>query len=159
MQYILDDKIDDVLGQVPEDEIEARERIDKLINIIRTEISELVEGIDTLYEKYLELRNSLESDHYVRKFFVQKYRRDPLFYFVMEKVKALELSEKPESEWIDYYNNYDAYQKAVDRGDSYELAKEFIRKKCSRLESCRKWLKEKDPSLFFVDKKEDEEEN
>jgi len=156
VNYILDDKIDDVLGQVPEDEVEARNRIDRIIDIVREEVSDIADKMKELFDDYLEIKKE-NQPHYIRKFLAQKYRKSPFFGALMMMVNADELKDMPKSEWIEKFNSYDDYNKAIERGDPFELAKGYIRKNCDKLEKCRKWLKKKDPSLFFIDKKEEED--
>ena len=51
--YILDDKIDDILGQIPEDEKEAHERIQKIISIVKMEINKLVSQMTSAYNEFV----------------------------------------------------------------------------------------------------------
>jgi T4 RnlA family RNA ligase len=75
--YILDDKIDDILGQVPEDEKEARERINKIIRIIKSETENKKIEILKSYQKFLELDSN-------RKEYALNFRQDPNFHWVMK---------------------------------------------------------------------------
>ena len=52
--YVLDDKIDDILGQISEDEAEAHNRINKIINIIKRAINEKVDEINRAWREYVE---------------------------------------------------------------------------------------------------------
>jgi len=74
--YILDDKIDDVLGQIPEEEKEARARINKIISIVRASITEKVNEINEFYQVFVEMGRN-------KKDFALKYRKHPNFSFVM----------------------------------------------------------------------------
>ena len=46
--YILDDKIDDILGQIPEDQKEVHDIINKIIKIVKKSISDTLSEIDFL---------------------------------------------------------------------------------------------------------------
>ena len=137
VNYILDDKIDDILGQIPEDEIEARTRINKMIDIIRVEISKVSDRIDELFQEYLKIKNGNDNTHYIKKFIAQNFRKDPLFGELMIKVNSDLLKE---TDWKDNFKTYSDYVSAIEKGNTFELAKKNIRKKCVKLESCRKWL-------------------
>jgi T4 RnlA family RNA ligase len=54
VRYVLDEKIDDVLGQVPEEEVEAHARIEKIIAVVKHAVSEKVKDINNSYELFLE---------------------------------------------------------------------------------------------------------
>ncbi|NBP58033.1 hypothetical protein EBU71_16140, partial [bacterium] len=82
IEFILDDKIDDVLGQIPEDEVEARTRIEKIISIIRVAIDERVDELYDSYQKYLDMGSDIKS-------YALKYsKKDPNFGDVMSMVKG-----------------------------------------------------------------------
>lgn len=148
--HILDDKIDDILGQIPEEEVEAHNRINKIIGIVRKLINEKVKQIDELYKIY----ESFDSD----KEFAMNYLKDPNFSYVMIKAKARKLKKLSQEDIIELYKNNENYEKALKRCDSFELAKSWISDNTKRLELARSWIKKKDPSFQFRDKVEDTEE-
>ena len=82
--YILDDKIDDILGQIPEDEKEAHERINKIISIIKKSIDEKVEDIKKSYQIFLDMNS--DRKEYALKY----YKKDPNFGYVMQMVKGID---------------------------------------------------------------------
>ena len=135
VNYILDEKIDDVLGQIPETEVDAHERIDKIINVVKHSVGEKVTDILKSYDLFLEggvgkdwggeLRLQL-----MRKTFALKYRKDKNFAYVMSLSKGK---------------------------DVYELAKDWVSDQNRKLLVSRSFLKERDPSLFFVDIEVDED--
>ena len=135
VKYILDDKIDDVLGQIPEDEVEAHVRIEKIITVIKHVLSEKVIDINKSYELFLEggtgkdwvgdLRLQL-----MRKTFALKYRKDKNFGYVMSLSKG----------------NFDVY----------DLAKDWVSDQTKKLKIARDFLKERDSSLFFQEIKDDD---
>ena len=43
--------------------------------------------------------------------------------------------------------------------DPYELAKDWVNDNTKRLNIAREWLRERDPSLFFQDPEENEDDN
>lgn len=144
IKYILDDKIDDILGQIPEEEKEAHERIQKMILVVRNAISDKVSKIEKLYDAFLQMGKD-------RKLFSNKYIKHPEFPFVMSMSKEEYLKSLSPEEIEENYSSYDAYEKSLKRCDKYELAKEWVREHTKRLNLAREFLKERDPSLFFKD--------
>jgi T4 RnlA family RNA ligase len=80
--YILDDKIDDILGQIPEDEKEAHERIEKIIAIVKKVIDEKVQDIKKSYGVYLDMGSN--NKEYALKY----YKKEPNFGYVMQMAKG-----------------------------------------------------------------------
>jgi len=126
INYILDDKIDDILGQIPEEEKEAHERIHKMISIVRNAITDKVAEIKKSYQVFADMGEN-------RKEYALKYRgKEPNFGYVMAMAKGI---------------------------DPYELAKDWVSDNTKRLNIAREWLKKRDPSLFFQDPEENEDDN
>lgn len=135
VNYILDEKIDDVLGQIPETEVEAHERIDKIINVVKHSVAEKVTDILKSYDLFLEggFGKDWEGElrlQLMRKTFALKYRKDKNFAYVMSLSKGK---------------------------DVYELSKDWVSDQKRKLLVSRSFLKERDPSLFFVDIEVDED--
>ena len=135
VNYILDEKIDDVLGQIPETEVEAHERIDKIINVVKHSVAEKVTDILKSYDLFLEggVGKDWEGElrlQLMRKTFALKYRKDKNFAYVMSLSKGK---------------------------DVYELSKDWVSDQNRKLLVSRSFLKERDPSLFFVDIEVDED--
>lgn len=129
VNYILDEKIDDVLGQIPEKEVDAHERIDKIINVVKHSVAEKVADILKSYDLFLEggVGKDWEGElrlQLMRKTFSLKYRKDKNFSYVMSLSKGK---------------------------DVYDLAKDWVSDQNRKLLVSRLFLKERDPSLFFVD--------
>jgi T4 RnlA family RNA ligase len=80
--YILDDKIDDILGQIPEDEKEAHERIERIIAIVKKVIDEKVQDIKKSYGVYLDMGSN--NKEYALKY----YKKEPNFGYVMQMAKG-----------------------------------------------------------------------
>lgn len=76
--YILDDKIDDILSQVPEDEKEAHLRINKIINIVRKAVKEKEQSMKDSYQIFLDMNSNK------KEFAIKFYGKDPNFNFVMQ---------------------------------------------------------------------------
>lgn len=150
--YILDDKIDDILGQIPEEEVEAHERIHKMISVVRKAIVEKSTEIEKMYNLF----KSMGSD---RKAFAAKYLRDKNFGFAMAMVKGDQLRSMSKEDILDYYDSIADYDSVVQKTNKFELAKIWIRDNTKRLNIAREWLKKRDPSLFFVDPEEENEDN
>lgn len=151
--YILDDKIDDILGQIPEDEKEAHIRINKIINIVKKSISDKVSEIEKAYDDFIKSGIS-------KKDYAIKHRVDnPNFAFVMNMVKVDDLRKMSKEEILDIYDNMTDYEKSLKRCEPYEMAKEWIRDMTKRLNLSREWLKKKDPTLFFQEPEEESDDN
>jgi T4 RnlA family RNA ligase len=83
--YILDDKIDDVLGQIPVEQIETRERIEKIIKIIKEQIDIKVKDIEKSYQKFLDMESN-------RKDYAILYnKKDINFGYVMSLDKGRDI--------------------------------------------------------------------
>ena len=90
--YVLDDKIDDILGQIPEDQVEAHERIEKIIAVIKKTITEKVLDIQKSYQVFLDMG----SNH---KEYALKHNKDRNFGYVMSLSRGKDVHEMAK-EWI-----------------------------------------------------------
>ena len=151
--YILDDKIDDILGQIPEDEKEAHNRINKIIQIVKKSINDKSVEIESAYKDYIKSGIS-------RKDYAINQRKSNLnFAFVMEMVKADDMRRMSKEQIVDHYDSMEAYEKSLKRCEPYEMAKEWLRDLTKRLAISREWLKTKDKTLFFQDPDTENEDN
>jgi len=151
--YILDDKIDDILGQIPEDEKEAHLRINKIIQIVKKAINDKSVEIERSYKDYIKSGIS-------RKDYAINQRKSNInFSFVMEMVKADDMRRMSKEQIIDHYDSMEAYEKSLKRCEPYEMAKEWLRDLTKRLAISREWLKTKDKTLFFQDPDTENEDN
>ena len=151
--YILDDKIDDILGQIPEDEKEAHIRINKIIDIVKKSISDKVSEIEKDYRQYVSMNIS-------KKDYAINHRKNNLnFGFVMNMVKADDLKKMSKEEILNIYDNMEDYEKALQRCEPYEMAKMWLRDLTKRLNLSREWLQTKDKTLFFQDPEESDDDN
>lgn len=91
--YILDDKIDDILGQIPEGEKEAHERIEKIITVVKRVIDEKVQDIKKSYQVYLDMGSN--NKEYALKY----YKKEPNFGYVMQMAKGFDPYELAKS-WL-----------------------------------------------------------
>jgi T4 RnlA family RNA ligase len=112
--YILDDKIDDILGQVPEDEKEAHERINKIISIIKKAVSDKEEDIKKSYQVFLDMGS--DRKEYALKY----YKKEPNFGYVMQMDKGIEPYELAK-EWV------------RDQNARLLMSRDFLKKKDSTL--------------------------
>lgn len=151
--YILDDKIDDILGQVPEDEKEAHERINKIISIVKKAIADKVSEIEKAYEQFV--KSGISKKDYA----LTQRKNNPNFGFVMNMVKADDLRKMSKEEILDIYDNMEDYEKALQRCEPYEMAKVWLRDTTKRLNIAREWLQTKDKTLFFQDPEESDDDN
>jgi T4 RnlA family RNA ligase len=141
--YILDDKIDDILGQVPEDEKEAHERINKIITIIKRTLNEKVVEIEKSYDQFL--KSKMTKKEYALKNRVG----NPNFAFVMNMAKSDELKKLSKEEIIEFYDSFENYEKSLQKCDPFEMAKEWLRDQTKKLNIDREFQKKKDSRLFF----------
>ena len=83
--YILEEKIDDVLGQIPVEQHEARERIEKIIKIVKEQIDIKVKDIEKSYQKFLDMESN-------RKDYAILYnKKDTNFGYVMALDKGRDI--------------------------------------------------------------------
>jgi T4 RnlA family RNA ligase len=108
--YILDDKIDDILGQIPEDEKEAHERINKIIQIVKKVIDEKVIDIKNSYQVYLDMDSN--NKEYALKY----YKKEPNFSYVMQMAKGIDPYELAK-DWL------------RDKTKRLMIAREFLKEK------------------------------
>lgn len=148
--YILDEKIDDVLGQVPEEEVEAHSRIEKIISIVKREINNLVSRMNSTYSEFVK------SGADKRGYSINHKIGNPNFHYVMSMDKGERLKSMSKEDVLEYYDSIEDWEKAIERCQPYNLAVETIRDKTKKLHIARDFLKLRDPSLFFIDKELDE---
>jgi len=83
--YILDEKIDDVLGQIPVEQHDARERIEKIIKIVKEQVDIKVKDIEKSYQKFLDMESN-------RKDYAILYnKKDTNFGYVMALDKGRDI--------------------------------------------------------------------
>lgn len=143
IDYILSDKIDDVLGQIPEDEKEARERIFKIISIVKKTISDKMASVEKEYDWVV--KSGMTKKEYALNHRVG----NPNFHFVVNLIKLNELKNMSKEEIEKTYSDISDYESEIERRETYEVVKEWIRDNTKRLEIARSWLEKRDPSLFF----------
>lgn len=126
IKYILEDKIDDILGQIPEDEVDAHNRINKIIHIIRETLDKKVQELKKSYDVFLQMGRDRKS------YAIKYYKKEPNFGYVMQMEKGV---------------------------DPYELAKNWVKDNTCKLIIAREFLKRRDPSLFFQEPDENDDDN
>ncbi len=109
IQYILADKIDDILGQIPEEQIEAHIRINKIIEIIKQTIDDKMIDMQKSYQIFVDMYEN-------RKEYALKYRKDSNFGYVMSMSKG-----------IDVYDLAKDY--ITDKTKKLMIARDFLKKK------------------------------
>ena len=72
IEYILDEKIDDIISQLDEEDIEVKSRINLISSLVKEEVKTISEEIENLYLEYL----SMNSD---RKEFAIKYLKSNIY--------------------------------------------------------------------------------
>ncbi len=148
--YILDDKIDDILGQIPEDEKEAHSRIQKIISIVKRALNKKVIEIQSSYNDFVK------SGSDKKDYAINHRLGNENFPFVMNMDKAEKLKVMSKEEILDIYDDMESYERSLKRCQPYEMAVEWLRDKTKRLEIAREWLEEQDSTLFFKDPEETE---
>jgi T4 RnlA family RNA ligase len=150
--YILDDLIDDVIAQIPEDEKEAHLRINKIISIVKRTLRDKVDEMNLAYKEYVESGLS-------KKEYALKNKTNPNFPFVMNLEKAENMKKMTREQILDIYDDIESYERSLKRCEPFEMAKEWLRDKTKRLEIAREWLMTKDSTLFFQEPEESEDDN
>jgi T4 RnlA family RNA ligase len=150
--YILDDVIDDVVSQIPEDEKETHLRIQKIISIVKKTLKDKVDEIQLRYQEYVE--SGLSKKDYA---FGNKTNSN--FRFVMNMDKAQKLKSMSKEEILDIYDDMESYERVLKRCQPYEMAVEWLRDKTKRLEIAREWLEKEDSTLFFKDPEMTDDDN
>jgi T4 RnlA family RNA ligase len=116
--YILDDKIDDILGQIPEDEKEAHLRIQKIISIVKRTLNKKVVEIESAYNDFVKSGSD-------KKDYALNHRiGNENFPFVMNMDKAQKLKLMSKEEILDIYDDIESYERALKRYQPYEMAVE-----------------------------------
>lgn len=80
VKHILDEKIDDIIAQIPTEELEAVERIDKIINVVKHELNVKA----TEVRKFVDVFDEMGS----KREFGKKYQGVPNFGYVMSIVNS-----------------------------------------------------------------------
>lgn len=130
--YILDDKIDDILGQIPEDELEAHERIEKMIAVIKNAMFNKGSEILKSYDLFLAEDDGSDISIVKKNYSLKYCKKDPNFSYVMSIVNGK---------------------------DVFDLTIDWVSDNTKKLNIARDFLKKRDPSLFFVDGTENEIED
>jgi T4 RnlA family RNA ligase len=86
VHLILDEKIDDLLGQIPEDEKDTHERINRIITIVRTQFNKKVADIEHDYQIFVDM-------DFNKKDYALKYGKTLNFHFVMLVAKGSSIEE------------------------------------------------------------------
>jgi len=75
----------------------------------------------------------------------------------MAMVKADDMRKMSKDEIINHYKSMESYEKALQRCEPYEMAKDWLRDLTKRLNLSRDWLQTKDKTLFFQDPEESDD--
>jgi T4 RnlA family RNA ligase len=151
--YILDDNIDDILGQIPEDEKEAHQRIQKIISIVKRALNKKVSEIQSAYNDFVKIGSD-------KKYYsINHEDGNPNFHPVMSMDKADKLKLMSKEKILDIYGGMESYERMLKRCQPYEMSVEWLRNKTKRLEMAREWLEGEDPTLFFRDPEITDDDN
>ena len=90
--YVLDDKIDDILGQIPEDQGDAHERIEKIIAVVKKAITEKVLDIEKSYQVFVDMGS-------VHKDYALSNKKDKNFGYVMAMSRGADVHDLAK-EWV-----------------------------------------------------------
>ena len=131
--YILDDTIDDVISQIPLEDVESRDRVNNLIEIVKKELDLKVESILNAYEFYKTIGN--------RKDYALNYRKgNKEFANVMSLANVDELKLLTKEEILELYDDYSDYLSLIERNTPYNLSKRWLYSETKDLEIARNWL-------------------
>jgi T4 RnlA family RNA ligase len=119
IKYILDDTIDDILSEIPEDEKKVKDNINNIIHFIREEVSEIENNIKNLASNY---KNDNRDIVIKKREFALKYKKEKYFSYAISHI----------------YN----------KTEPFDLAVKYIRKKTNKLEMARKYISSKRPDLL-----------
>jgi T4 RnlA family RNA ligase len=136
IEFVLDEKIDDILSQIPLNDIFTRNKIENISEIVLREVNHLASRINDSYDEYLKL-NISQRDYAI------SYRiKNNLFPYVMLRIKNNKLKGLTENEILSIYSSYKKYEDALNNTESFNIAKDVIRKRTLRLMEAREWLSE-----------------
>lgn len=131
--YILDDTIDDVISQIPLEDVESRDRVNNLIEIVKKELDLKVESILNAYEFYKTIGN--------RKDYALNYKKgNKEFANVMSLANVDELKLLTKEEILELYDDYSDYLSLIERNTPYNLSKRWLYSETKDLEIARNWL-------------------
>ncbi len=94
VDYILNEKIDDVLSQLSEEDLELRNRINLISECVKHEINLLISQIDNLYQDFLDLGSD-------KKEFAIKWIGSKLSHLGFRKIKGEDSFEIAKSNILD----------------------------------------------------------
>lgn len=124
--YILDEQIDDVMAQIPEEDKESHIRVDRIIAAVTKEVDRRVNSIMKDYEVYKTMADGFDWDNSVREGLMRK--------------RYAQLYKKSE--------NFSAVMALVQGKDVYNIVKDKLAKETYRLENARMLLKNIDPDII-----------
>ena len=124
--YILDEQIDDVIAQIPEEDKESHKRVDRIVAAITKEVDRRVNSIMSDYEVYQTMADGFDCDNSVREGLMRK--------------RYAQLYRKSE--------NFSAVMALIQGKDVYGIVKEKLAKETYRLENARLILMGIDPNIM-----------
>lgn len=127
--YILDEKIDDVIAQIPEEDKESHTRIQRIVAAITKEVDRRVAAIMADYDVYLTMADGQDWDSSVREGLMRK--------------RYAQLHRKGE--------NFSAVMALAQGKDVYGTVKDRMAKEAYRLENARAMLNRIDPGIISND--------
>lgn len=131
--YILDDTIDDVISQIPLEDVESRAKVNDLIEIVKRELDIKTASILEAYEFYKTIGN--------RKEYAINYRKgNKEFSNVMSLANVDELKLLTREEILELYDDYSDYVKLTEKNTPYNLSKKWLYSETKDLEIAREWL-------------------
>lgn len=141
IKHILDDKIDDVLGQIPEDEEESHNKINRIISIIKSYINKRESEINKAYKNFI-------NSGMTRKEYAINHRKGNInFHYVVALLRRDELKNMSKDEYLLIYDTVEDYEESLESLKVYNLIIRDLKRKTSKLEIARKWLKKVDPDF------------
>jgi T4 RnlA family RNA ligase len=134
IEYVLDEKVDDILSQIPLNDLFTRNKIENISKIVLREVNLLRERIDDAYSNFLKMDISF------KEYAINYKKGNDVFSFVALRVKNDNMKKMSVEEIERWYSSHEDYETIVSNTESFNLAKDFLKKKTSRLLEARSWL-------------------
>jgi RNA ligase len=135
IKHILNDDIDDVICEIPENDYESLERVNSLVDLIRKEVNDKVKYLKNEFEKF---KNMSEKEYAINHL-----KGNPDGTFILNMIKHEKAKKLSENEILDAFKSYDKYHAYLKSKEVYQLVINDIRDKTKRLELARNWLSKK----------------
>lgn len=132
IKHILNDDIDDLISEIPEEDIESIDRIDRLVSVVKSYTKDRVEYLENEYNKYKGLSLKEYAVNHL------KGNKDAPFILSMKNYSLAKDMSLEDIE--DNFESYDKYKRYLESRETYNLVVSSIINETKRLELAREWL-------------------